>query len=154
ESAVRLACADLIQDIPQADTSGFFMRQDGERKSTYGTVRSWARVLGISDPAIRERMNGTKGITAKDSSGQVIRDGFFPEEIVREACKDLLLDVPQADEEGFFWRESVGKKEKYGYITAWSRMLKVSAGSIRNRLKNAVALTGKDSGGRVLEKSF
>ncbi|MBI5422221.1 hypothetical protein HZA44_03750 [Candidatus Peregrinibacteria bacterium] len=86
EPAVRSACADLFQEMPQVDDSGFLVR-DGVR---HGTAFTWSRELGISHNTIVSRFRSTQKQTVigKGSDGR-LRD-FYSEPAVREACADLL----------------------------------------------------------------
>ena len=86
ESDVREACADLLEDLPQADKSGFF-EKDGVK---YGTIKVWVYILEIVYPTIKRYLKKSKvqSIKGKSSVGS-IRD-FYSEPAVREACADLL----------------------------------------------------------------
>jgi hypothetical protein len=86
EPAVCAACADLLQPIPKADKSGFFVQNN----IRHGTICAWFNELGLSQRAITRRLR-TLSITpviGKDSSGQI--QSFYPEPAVRELCKDLI----------------------------------------------------------------
>jgi hypothetical protein len=143
--AIREICADLIQDIPHADENGFC--EKGSEK--YGTIAAWSRVLKISEYSISARFNPHSpiGIKGKDKSGHVC--DFFSEIVMCQICADLLQDIPQADETGFFEKDG----EKYGTIGSWSKVLGISCPSITSRLKpyNLQSVKGKNSMGRVCD---
>ncbi len=129
ESDVRSACADLLQDLPQADENNF-IEKDGIK---YGTIKAWSRVLPISGPTVASRLKDShvKSIKGKDKKGHVFN--FYSESDIRFACYDLLQGLSQADENGFFEKDGI----KYGSIRAWSKVLSVSAPTITSRLKQS-----------------
>jgi len=136
ESVVRAACADLLQDVPRADKSGFFVQKEEKDDERYGTIEAWKRELGISDFVIKKRLENIQGITGKDFQGKVYTNAFYPESTVRKECADLLQDILQADASGFFRQEGGGNNERYGHAKAWAQELEISARTIKNRLKN------------------
>ena len=74
---------------------------------------------------------------------------------VREVCQDLI-ELPRADETGFFEREVERDGEKvrevYGTSQALARVLKISAPTILNRVHNNVtSILGKNGSGRVCD---
>jgi len=145
ESAIRQICADLLQNIPQAVGTGFFIK-DGQK---YGTVKSWSRALVVSEPTISDRVKTHKpnSVKGKDGNGTV-RD-FFSETSIREICADLLQDIPQADENGFFMKDG----QKYGTIIAYARALGISDLAITVRLKNSPqhSIKGKNRAGHIFD---
>jgi len=143
EADVRSACADLLQPLPQADKNGFF--EIGDMK--YGTIRAWSKTLEISVTGVAGRIKAynLQGIKGKDSQRN-IRD-FYPEYAICQICGDLLADIPRADPEGFFEKDS----QKYGTIEAWSRVIGISTPAISSRIKsnNLQGIKGKDRSGQV-----
>ena len=143
ESAIRQICADLLQDIPQADEEGFF-EKDGQM---YVTIGAFSKRIGIPTITIKYRIkiHNPPNIKGKNTSGQVCV--FYPESAIRKICADLLQDIPQADESGFFMKDG----EKYGTIPALSSVLGISNKPISDRIKahNLLGIKGKDNGGHV-----
>ncbi len=142
EPDVRSACANLLQDIPQADDNGFFELND----NTYGTINAWGRVLPIAETTIRSRLeqNQINGIKGKIKGGQIC--AFYSESDIRSVCADLLEeDLPQANEDSFFELDGA----KYGTIGVWKRVLPISESSITSRLKNTKGIRGKDKSHRI-----
>lgn len=143
ESTIRTVCADLIQDIPHADETGFFTK-DGEK---YGTVSDLANAIKISQSAIFDRIKTHKiqSIKGKGKSGQV--SDFYSESVIRQVCADLLQPLPEADDEGFFEKEGM----KYGTIYAWRKPLGITQFAIVARVKahNPQGIKGKDKVGRI-----
>ncbi len=144
ESDILEVCADILdENLPQADKDGFF-----DIKGTkYGFPNAWSRILLISIQSISRRLSKakTKVIKGKNKKGRIC--DFYSESDVLSACEDLLQDLPQANEDGFFEKDDV----KYGTLRAWSRILLISIQSIRRRLSKAKTkgIKGKDKGGRV-----
>jgi hypothetical protein len=145
EPAVRSACADTLRPMPKVDESGFFI-QNGIR---YGTIGAWMRELGISEGAIgiRLRSASAHSLRGKNSNGQM-RD-FYSESAVREACSDLLLPMPHADENGFLVLDDI----RYGNIRALARVFGVSDNFILSRLNSSrvAPIRGKSKGGQTYD---
>lgn len=146
EEVVLERCKDLLVDLPQADENAC-IEIDGER---YAARWRWSRLLGLSQRAVEARLSGVTGITAKNRSGVVLTGAFIAESIVREKCADLLTEVAEANDAGFF--ELHGKR--YGTRAAWAREFKISTPVIHKRFKGLSGITGKDSMGHVLEGGF
>jgi hypothetical protein len=137
EPSIRSACADLIQDLPQADESNFF-EIEGIR---HGTIKAWSRLLPISETAITKHLQkfGASAIPGKASTGR--KSEFYSEPDVLRICASLLDDLPQADEDGFFEKGDI----RYGTICAWSREFPISERTIQIRLQksNHPSIPGK-----------
>jgi len=145
EADIRTICAHLLQPLPQTDEEGFFIK-DGKK---YGIISTWSIVIGIPKPTIKARIkiHNLQGIKGKDKNGQV--RNFYPESAIRQICSDLVQDIPQADENGFFEKDG----QKYGSIGAWYRVLRISQNAIRSRVRahNPQNIKGKDKGGRIFD---
>jgi hypothetical protein len=143
EPAVREACADLLAPLPVADKSGF-VDIGGIR---HGTIRSFVRVLGLSDLTILDRISESKitSVRGKMKDGNV-RD-FYPEPAVRAACADILRHVLKAGEAGFFVLNGI----RHGTANAWSSELGVSPITIgsRARLASIQLIKGRAHGGQL-----
>lgn len=144
EPDVRSACADLLEnDLLHADKDNFF-EKDGKK---YGTINAWSKNLMISSTPIISRLEKAQmqGIKGKDKGGRVC--DFYLESDVRFVCTDILQDLHQADENGFFEQAD----EKYGTTEAWSRVLPISQPLIRTRLKKSriQSIKGKLRGGQI-----
>lgn len=143
ESIIHKICADLLEEIPQADETGFFIK-DGEK---YGSIEDLSKEFGISGSTIVRRIktHNPQSIKGKNKRGNIY--DFYTESVIRELCADLLQPLPQADESGFFGKDS----EKYGLILAWAKSLGVSASAITRRIKshNPKSLKGKMKGGQI-----
>jgi hypothetical protein len=143
EADVRSACNDLLQNIPQADESGFFVKE-GKK---YSTLRSWSKVFGLSDSTIcsRIQINNPPSIKGKVKGGQIYE--FYSELSIRKICADLIQPLPKADKNGFFEQDG----ERCGTIGSWSKMFGMSDMPITTRLKKFPqdSIKGKDNGGNV-----
>lgn len=104
ESNVRTACADLLRDVPKADSSGFFYLppSGGDESEKYGSVKTWAREFNLNEKTLLRRLQGNDAVTGKDSRGHVLENGFYAEQTIRQCCKDVMQDVPRIDKEGVF----------------------------------------------------
>lgn len=141
-SAIRRLCADLLGDFPQAAEDDLF-KQDGE---TYGTIFTLSRLLGISFPTIKSRMQKTplKPIQGKSKIGAI--QDFYALSDVRVLCQDLIQDLPQADKNGFFEQDG----ETYGSLPRLARHLDIAYQTIRSRMrKNPLKPIQAKSRGRV-----
>lgn len=146
ESAIRQACADILLPVLEADSDGFFMRQVGDQKTIYGTAFAWSKkFLGVNRTTIARRLDDIKGITGKDNSGHWLRESFYPEPDVYEACKDLLQTQQQAEASGFF---TIGE-ERHATVKLWSQTLSISFRSIIKRLKGKIGILGKTHQGNI-----
>jgi hypothetical protein len=143
ESAIREACADLRQTFPQADESGF-LEIGGLR---YGTIPSWSKFLSIAEGTVSTRIKNFKiqSIKGKTKNGNIC--DFFLETSVCQICTDLLHDIPEADETGFFTKDG----ERYGTIGALAKALGISYSPINLRIKthNPPSIKGKIKGGVI-----
>jgi len=143
ESEMRKICSDILQSLPEADESGFLIT-NGQR---YGTIGAWPRALSISVPTITDRIktHNPPSIKCKDKGGRVC--DFYPESVIRKICADLLQDIPQTDENGFFMKDGL----RYGTIGAWSKTLGISVTAIKPRIKahTPQSIKGKDRSGHV-----
>lgn len=143
ESDVRYACADLLQDLPQANKSGFF-EKDGEK---YGSTTTWSKTLPISSTTIHKHLKSSvaKPIQVKNNSGRIT--DFYSESDIRIVYAELLMKNPPTEKSGFF--EKGG--EKYGHMYAWSKVLPISASSIIKHLHKfkIKSIKGRDNCGRI-----
>lgn len=124
-----------------------------EEQERYGTVEAWARVLPISEPAIRRRMEGAESIEGRNVSGRI--HIYYSESVVRRCCADLLREVPIADEQGFFLHSTIEDQlpERYATRKTWARELCVSENTVTRLLSDAIGITGRSSG-HIVENGF
>ncbi|MBL4694404.1 DEAD/DEAH box helicase family protein [Candidatus Gracilibacteria bacterium] len=152
EKADVLKEISLREKLPMADMHGFLILKNVK----YGSVHAWADLLDISDNTIADRLSEAKklGVTGRTfKHGRTLVNGFYSEEDAREVCADLLVDVPKAGKDGFFYDDS---GEKFGPVEAWAREFSLSDYSVSNRfgLANMVGITAKSTNGHILEKGF
>ncbi len=146
ESAVTVVSHDLLQEYPIADEAGFFA-VDGQR---YGTLKTWAQELKLSEGTLRKYLASIKGTTAKLYRGKIVEEGFYAESDVRSVCANLLRDLPRADAEGFVESGS----GRYGTVYAWARALSLSRKALARVLASHEGITARDTSGRVVEGGF
>lgn len=144
EERVRELCADLLA-MPKADAEKGLFTHNGER---YGYISSWEKVLGISQGALQKRLANIPTIKGRDSR-EFVRE-FYAEADVRRECADLLQNLPQADDKGFFSVEGV----RFAHILGWSRALEAPTEAMRTQLKGVEGITGRDCVGKILVGSF
>jgi superfamily II DNA or RNA helicase len=154
EREVRKACSDLKQDYPQVDNNGFFEIQHEGQSKRYGSLRAIAAELGITDRFLKKQIPHIKGITARATTKIICENAYFPVQEVTEACKDILRELPKANDDGFFTIEIEGKPIKYGTLVPWSRVLGVSAPCLKNIVKECTPISGKDRQNRIWENAF
>ncbi len=142
EADVREACAELLKDLPQADEDGFFIKNS----INYGNCSAWARSLNLQLATLINRVEkmGANSINGRLQDGQVV--AFYTEADVRKACGELLKDLPQADQDGFFMEDNI----RYGTHRAWAKFFNLVKITVNLRLKKigAVAKRGRSSNGR------
>jgi len=162
KSDVLEACKDLLQQHLQTDENGFF-ELNGE---TYASAETWPKyfkdVEGIAIGAVtitrRLKAAGITGITAKSSKGIIHRNSYFSKSDVFKACGDLLVELPQADENGFL--ELNG--ELYASANTWSKYFRdieevvISDAIIRKKLRKAgiTGITAKSFVGRICTNAY
>jgi len=56
----------------------------------FGHSEAWSRELGIPVGMVRKRLKKLEGMTGKTHTGRVLKNGFYPEDEVREALQDVL----------------------------------------------------------------
>jgi len=136
---VERLCADLTEELPQADENGV-IEIDGK---VFATKNGLAGLLDISEGLVRARIkeNKIQSIRGKTIHGPIF--SFYSLSEVEQCCHDLLQDIPQADDEGFFEKDG----QTYGTIVSLSRLLGISAHGIRGRIARAslVSVFGRDS---------
>ncbi|MBI5421826.1 hypothetical protein HZA44_01680 [Candidatus Peregrinibacteria bacterium] len=121
------------------------------------TCKTWAEWfekhegVRISEDTIRNKLKVISkiGVDGRDRLKRVLRNAYYSEFAVREACADLLRPLPQADESDFFELEGV----RYGSRLAWSRELGISNQTIARHLGSGtiVPVEGRDAGGRIFD---
>jgi hypothetical protein len=86
EPEIIRVCAEVLRPLPQADEQGWLILE-GVR---HATIRTWARVLEVSDPYITSHLGSLeiKPTRGKMKGGQI--HDFYPEPAIRELCKDLI----------------------------------------------------------------
>ena len=141
EPTVRQACANLLDpNLVRAREDGF-VEVGGIR---HGTVRALIRLFGVSDSAIKSRIqfSGLAPVRGKNKMGQIC--DFYPERKIRELCADLL-GVPQCGNDGLVKIDETC----YGTKNSLERLFGIAEGSVSRRLKdsNSVPVRGKDMGG-------
>jgi hypothetical protein len=138
EASIRESCADLLKKLPKVDESGFFEKND----IRYGTISAWARELKISNGTISARlqMANIPWIYAKSINCTILK--FYTKQDIKRACADLIEDLTQVDEDGFFEKDGM----KYGTIRAWARYFQPSSRTIKSRIlkNNTPYIYGKD----------
>jgi AraC-like DNA-binding protein len=153
ESVVRRRCEGILKELPQADNKGFFIL-DGIR---YGTKHAWASILAITPRTIGMRLQEMKGMTGRAIGGQEIPNGFYPEDVIRERCSDLLGNAPRADSTGFFKYIVEGVQERFGTVAAWAReyegILSEPALAIKLK-KTGKGITGITENNVAIQKGF
>lgn len=84
EKVAREISADLFEDLPHADDSGYLVIGPERYTTTY----KFSRQHGISEPEVRSRFRNISGVRGKDKPGRVRT--FFAESLLLEICKDLI----------------------------------------------------------------
>lgn len=130
ETSVRIALAELLEDLPFADETGFFRLGHGDSaQERYGTLDGWARTLGIGKRRLSAFVDSSKTIKGKTANGRVCI--FYAESCVRQ-LQQHLDSLPITDEQGFVTVNS----ERYGTTGAWSRVLGLKfVNTLARRLK-------------------
>jgi len=144
ESEVRRACADVLQDLRQADENGFFIVGN----IRYGTINAWANEYGLYVQTLTYKLHDHPSVTGKNKGGNIVR--FFAQAAVETTCAGLLQECPMADEAGFFTIDN----EKFATINTWSLTLGISENTIRSNLKGQTGITGKLSSKKIAEHAF
>jgi len=145
EMDIREACASVLQTMPQADESGFFLIQ-GVRN---GTARAWSREHGISEITILHRLETAGIIPVKGKDFQNKLRLFFAEPAVSKTCADLLAPLPKADDSGFILVSGV----RHGTVRAICRVLGLHDQAVKSRLKKSVfcPISGKSKNNRCVK---
>jgi biotin operon repressor len=139
-SDVKKACADLLEDLPQAGEDGIL--RAGEEWATLNLILHTLK-FSASTEKVQERITTCVRRTkiGKIAGGQ--RVTFYPLSEVRAVCADLLEELPQADKEGFFWV----KGEEWGLLAAIARRFDRSTPFIQARVKTCRKREGRESKG-------
>ena len=126
ESSIRKLCADQLEHLPQADDSGFIVRDDEK----YGTSTSLSRALGISNSYIQDRIRqvALPILRGRSKKGRVSL--FYSISDVRAICRDQLEDLPQVDSNGLLEIDGC----KFFTINQLARLLGISETPVRARI--------------------
>lgn len=143
-SRIYEICSDLLSSPFTGDENGFFVK-DGVR---YGSTGAWCKHFGLVRMTMIRRLNGCSGIQARTFSGPLAQ--FYPEFLVLEHCKDLLIECPSADQEGYI----VLGSERYGTLHKWRELFGMHEKTIRARLNGAKGITGKTKIGKIQLNGF
>ncbi len=81
---MKSACKDLLKKVPQANSASFF-EADGE---CWGTMLGLARILSVSQSAIRTRIASCRSRDGMTASGRLY--AFYALSDVKKSCADLL----------------------------------------------------------------
>lgn len=127
ESEVRCLCSDFFQDLPFSNEEGL-IEIDGK---TYRTIGALALAFGISKSAIINRINkgSVECIQGRLSGGQI--NVFYSEQDMRQACADILQELPEADEAGFIFKDG----ERFGTKQSFARAFGIHPNTIKRRIK-------------------
>ncbi len=151
ETHIRESCRDIIEGIPRPKGPKFLSQRDSYGNTfRIGNIPSWSQEFCISIPTIRKNLKGVMEMVGKNEKGKILRGVFYAEHDVRRAIEHLLHDMPRADDEGFFMQQ----EEKFGTVTAWSRILGLSAPTIIDRLKDHQGVTGKCKGILLIDSFY
>jgi hypothetical protein len=136
---VKIACADLLQNIPVANEDGIAVFQ-GKK---IATIHRLSDLLGISDPSINVRIKNLQSISMKNKMGRIV-NGYDIEE-VKIACADLLQDIPVANENGI----AVFQGEKFAPVQTICDLLKLSYEATQKKAKNLQSISMKVKVGHI-----
>lgn len=129
------------------------VQSTGEGTERYGSMSTWSRETGISRDTISKYIEGAPFVIGKTSEG--VRTEFFAESVFRERYKHLLADVPEADDYGFFEKQTdTGELLRYGTKLAWAQLLQVSQTTIQYHLKDKQGIDGKNRVGGLEKGGF
>jgi superfamily II DNA or RNA helicase/AraC-like DNA-binding protein len=152
-------CADLLQDLPQADKHGFFIISIDGVEKTFGMLHCWAPIIKVTEPSIKKRLQDFQGMTARDSRGTIRKNAFYEESVIRSHCSDLSDELPRLDKEGFVMLPfpmqkedelSHGKQntEKYSSIKIWARVYSTTYTTIKKYLNDLQGIAGRTHRGQ------
>jgi len=123
----------------------------------YASCETWAewfeghegvRILGET---IRDRLKGAKkiGEDGRGRLGQLFKGAYYSEQDVRDACADLLRQVPLFGRDGFVEIGGI----RYGTVKFLAGFFGVSAHSIFNRLGSSdiIPVCCRSRGGRLYD---
>lgn len=123
---VRSACADLLDQSRQAEVDGGFT-EEGER---WMTTKPLSETLGLSMTTIAARSRSCKVKVGKDRGGRLAN--FYSVNEMRNACADLIEDLPSADKDGVFDADG----EAWGMVQPLSKILGLNRKTISSRVKS------------------
>ncbi len=152
ESIIQEVLSDLLVQCPQANKEGC-IELDSVK---YACANVWARYfkksenITIGERAIRKQLKieGVSGITGRDAARIIRIKAFYSEADVREACADLLQDLPRADESGFFEKEGV----RYGTLNSLAKVLGAPrGGGMDRKIKSIIQpIKGRIKSGNIV----
>jgi hypothetical protein len=122
--AIARSICESLESLPIVENG--FIEQDGIR---YRTLRGLAEFFGVSRGAIKRKIKLFSAPSIKGKSVNGRECDLYSESAIRVLISELI-DVPQADQNGFF--EVNG--EKHGTAKAWSTVLPISDQTIKKRL--------------------
>jgi len=133
-------CADLLQDVPVADKSGIVVINNKK----YAPISVLAKILGISEPSIKQRVKSLQPIKTKDRGYRVVNAYSIAE--TKKVCNDLLDNLPVADKSGIV----VINNNNYASINSLAKILGISRDSIKPRVKSLQPVKIKSKTGQAV----
>jgi hypothetical protein len=144
ETEVRKLLTTLLDPLPRVGPDGF-AEIGGVR---FGSVFAFTRTLGISAPAItnRIRLSSLKSVRGRLLGGQLVR--LYSEPQIRRLCANLLVSLPRVGSDGFVAINGV----RHRTIRGFERILAISDSSIKSRLTSSGlrAIRGRSSIGNLI----
>lgn len=88
EEDINILCGSLLQELPQANSEGFFQYND----ETYGNLPGWSNYLKIQKDSIKRRIlsSGCVGITGRDCRKRIQKESFYSRKTIENVCSELL----------------------------------------------------------------
>ncbi len=149
ESLVRELCQSVI-DAPHAEDRFITRTLDGGKQERYGTITAWSQEIGLSEATLRRKLRGVPPFIGRLSEQRATQIRMYAESDVRRLCAHLLVELPQADANGFCLIEG----ERHGTLLAWYKELKIDRSVLKRKLANEQGVTAKNCNGSVEENGF
>lgn len=122
---VRELCSDLLIEYPIADKKNIATIA-GQK---YTTMHSLTKLLGLSRNAISLRIKQLRSQKIKLACNRI--DNAYNIAEAQEACADLLVNIPFANEDGV----ALYNGEEYGTIECLIRLFKIYESVLRRRIR-------------------
>jgi len=138
---VKKSCADILDEIPLTDEGGVAIINS----QPYATIYRISKMVGISERSIKIRIGHLIPVRIKGGNGTTV-DGYNINK-VKQACADILDEIPLTDEGGV----AIINSQPYATIYRISKMVGIDGPAIKIRIGHLIPVRIKLHAGQIVD---